>query len=153
VETPYRLCRHLSPLLIFIISINILGCIMGSTEYDLNFNDKEIERIQSGITTKDEILNWFGPPNAMASKTKRLQFAVPAAGGETNTINYEILFELFSTKHQLTNEHSVYFYYTSDSSQHNFAFLLREMPGVDKLWILINQESGLVEDYVFRPRM
>jgi len=137
---------------ILLAGINFWGCGMTSTEYDFTFDEEEIERIHLGKTTKEEILDWFGPPNAMATKGKIFQFASSSAGIKAEPISNEILFELFSGKHQLANHHSVYFYSTSETTGGQVLFILGTSADINKLWVLVNQESGLVEDYVYRPQ-
>ena len=136
---------------ILLAGINFWGCAMTSTEYDFTFDKEEIERIHLGKTTKEEILDWFGPPNAMATKGKIFQFVSSSAGSKAEPPNNEILFELFSGKHQLANHHSVYFYSTSGTSGGEVLNMRGTSPDINKLWVLVNQESGLVEDYVYRP--
>lgn len=150
-----RKLSQLSPYIlsgtILLAGINFWGCIVRSVEYDFIFDEEEIERIHLGKTTKEEILDWFGPPNAMATKGKSFQFASSSAGSKAETITNEILFELFSKKHQLANHHSVYFYSTSRTSNLEIILASVTSPDMNKLWVLVNQESGLVEDYVYRP--
>lgn len=140
---------------ILLAGMNLWGCFSKSVEYDFIFDEDEIERIHLGKTTKENILDWFGPPKAMATKGKKFQFASSSAGSKAEPINNEILFELFSEKHQLTNHHSVYFYSTSGTSGAEMfliSFVYVQAPETNRLWVLVNQESGLVEDYVYRPR-
>jgi len=154
-----RKLSQLSPYIlsgaILLAGINFWGCFIGSLEYDLTFDEEEIERIHLGKTTKDEILDWFGPQNAMATKGEKFQFASSSAGSKAEPINNEILFELFSGKRQLANHHSVYFYFTSRTFSVTLSPVMFETSDtsldINKLWVLVNQESGLVEDYVYRP--
>jgi len=137
---------------ILLAGMNLWGCNIRSVEYDLTFDEDEIERIHLGKTTKEEILDWFGPPNAMATKGKSFQFASSSAGIKAEPISNEILFELFSGKHQLANYHSVYFYSTSGTSGLDVPFISNTSADINQLWVLVNQESGLVVDYVYRPQ-
>lgn len=151
-----RKLSQLSPYIlsgtILLAGINFWGCLIASVEYDFTFDEEEIERIHLGKTTKEEILDWFGPPNAMATKGKIFQFASSSADSKAEPISNEILSELFSGKHQLANHHSVYFYSTSGISVFKGLFIEDTSPDINKLWVLVNQESGLVEDYVYRPK-
>lgn len=150
-----RKLSQLSPYIlsgtILLAGINFWGCNIRSVEYDITFDEEEIERIHLGKTTKEEILDWFGPPNAMATKGKIFQSASSSAGSKAEPITNEILFELFSGKRQLANHHSVYFYSTSGTSGLDVLFMSETSADINKLWVLVNQESGLVEDYVYRP--
>ena len=144
-----QLSQYILSGMILLAGINFWGC--RSVEYGIAFDEEEIERIHLGKTTKEEILGWFGPPNAMATKGKIFQFASSSAGSKAEPISNEILFELFSGKHQLANHHSVYFYSTSGTAGGEVLYMSDTSPDINKLWVLVNQESGLVEDYVYRP--
>jgi hypothetical protein len=45
------------------------GCIIGHYTEGPEFMTEKIEEIKPGITTKEEIINWFGPPQNYVSPT------------------------------------------------------------------------------------
>ncbi len=83
-----RVLRHSSPgivlsLLFFLIS----GCVVGRYYEGPQISPDKIREIKPGITTKEEIIRWFGPPQNYISPT----------------VFNEILRELDVTREPLTN--------------------------------------------------
>ena len=126
---------------------------------------ENIEKIQPGKTKKTEILEWFGLPMAIGAKGATLTILRESAwvgealGGKIRRGGYyqaeaDTFFELFSSKHKIVEQHRVYYYYRAVSTQFGFfaalAIYETRKTRFDKLWLLINEETGVVEDYVFR---
>jgi len=129
----------------------------GKYKGEESFHEDQIKMILPGKTTKQEILLWFGPPLAIARKGKVMKIPSPDV---QKTSSYELdsdtFLELFSGKHEITENHIVY-YYTYSETKGTGAFILFAGTDssrliVDKLWILINRETGIVEDYMFREQ-
>lgn len=123
--------------------------------------DEKIIRIQPGKTTKEDIIEWFGAPMAIAVQGEILKIQAEASwaknmprGGYYFEIDSDTFFELFSSKHELTEYHRIYYYYRAVSKKGFLILLLYLYDSgktvIDKLWILVNEETGIVEDYVFR---
>ena len=131
------------------------GCVVGSVQMDKTLTGELIEKIEPGKTAKGQILDWFGPPDVLARTGKTIK--VPSTDPKNpglQEMDSELLFELFTVKHQIGDHHIVYYYADSEASVGG-AFLLVAMAASttmrqDRLWILINQNTGIVEDYVFR---
>ena len=120
-----------------------------------------VEKIEPGKTKKAQIFEWFGPPMAIGAKGDRLTIPTAWVGGELRPGGYyqteaDSFFELFSSKHTISDHHRVYYYYRAVSNKRPFFALLviyeTSSVGIDKLWILVNEETGTVEDYVFLRR-
>ncbi len=139
--------------------MSLAGCAVGSGKYkgEETFHKGQINYILPGETTKQEILSWFGPPLAIAKKGKVIKIPSPDV---QKTSSYEIhsdtFLELFSAKHQITEDHMVYYYTNSETKDTSGFFLFAGAQSsklvVDKLWILINQKTGIVEDFLFRDQ-
>ncbi|KPJ63568.1 hypothetical protein AMJ44_14270 [candidate division WOR-1 bacterium DG_54_3] len=123
--------------------------------------DEKIIRIQPGKTTKGDIIEWFGAPMAIAVQGEILKIQTEASwakgnprGGYYFEIDSDTFFELFSSKHELTEYHRIYYYYRAVSTKSAVILLLYFYESgrtvIDRLWILVNEETGIVEDYVFR---
>ena len=99
-----------------------------------------VDEIKPWVTTKEEILNLFGPPTAIARKGKVMTLPPPGhlKAGFVE-VDSETFFEPFSLKFENTDEHIVYYYYhpTVWGSE-------------SRLWLYINETNGIVEDYIFR---
>ncbi len=131
--------------------------VAGSYEVGEPFGEDQIKKIQPGKTTRQEILEMFGPPVAVARKGKVMKIPPQWLRKEgSQEIDSDTFFELFSTTHELTENHIIYYYYYSEETGMTgmvlFAALGKGELGVDKLWILVNGETGIVEDYLFREQ-
>ena len=123
---------------------------------------KTVDQLQAGRTTKAEVLEWFGMPLSIAAKGETLTISRGpewAAEGGVRHAHYEkvdadTFFELFSTKHAITDRDRIYYYYDTVSSKYAvvLAVYINETANTrsDRLWVLVDEETGLVEDYVFR---
>ena len=137
---------------VLLLAVTLLsGCLVvsGSRKGEQLFTKEQAEKIERGKTTKAEVLQWFGPPVAMARKDKGGQ----ALGGEGD-LRPETFFELFTGKHAVGQFHVVYYYRNLRTEEIGAAVLLAASGQVsmkrERLWILINDANGIVEDYVLR---
>jgi len=146
--------------LIFLgVALSILfsggGCAIGSFTSDEQLDKGYIDKIQRGKTTKQEILDWLGLPKAIARKGKIIKAPSNAPEKGMEEVDSELLFELFSEKHEIGDHHIIYFYHSSVTQIGNIIIVPLVYVGsgsvnIDRLWILINQKTHRVEDYVFR---
>lgn len=147
--------------LIFLgVALSILfsggGCWIRSFTLDEQLDKGYIDKIQRGKTTKQEILDWLGLPKAIARKGKIIKAPSNDPEKGMEEVDYELIFELFSEKHEIGDHHIIYFYHSSATQfGHIMIFPLVYVGSgsvnIDRLWILINQKTHRVEDYVFRP--
>lgn len=117
-----------------------------------------VRGIRRGTTTRQEILERFGPPTAIARRGPTMAFPPPgpAKRGRTD-VPSATFFELFSPGRTLRDSEIVYYY---DSSRLKATgFLVIPLIGVgyhttetvvERLWLLVDDSKGIVEDYVFR---
>ena len=127
----------------------LVGCVPVPpiTVSGLPLPQEAVARIEPRETKKTQILEWFGPPTAIVAKGDRL----PITGDQTEAASF---FELFSSKHTISDYHRVYYYYHAVMKKQAvvLAVYIHEKTSIniDKLWVLVNEETGIVEDYVFR---
>jgi hypothetical protein len=120
--------------------------------------DDKILTITPGKTTKQDIIELFGAPMAIAKQGEVLKIQSERTYLSPKSSYYEIdsdtFFELFSSQHTLTEYHRIYYYYHAVSKETGLVlgFFIYENGKTIfyKLWILVNEETGMVEDYVFR---
>lgn len=107
---------------------------------DTPLEEDSVKEIKPWATTKEEILDLFGPPTAIARKGKVMTFPPPGylKAGFVE-VDSETFFVPFSLKFKNTDGHIVYYYYhpTVWGSE-------------SRLWLYINETNGIVEDYIFR---
>lgn len=144
--------------LIFLgVALSILfsggGCYFSHISSDDQLDKAYIDKIQRGESTKQEILDWLGLPKVIARKGKIIKAPSNDPEKGMEEVDSELIFELFSEKHEIGDHHIIYFYHSSATQ---FGMLFLPIVGsrsvsTDRLWILINQKTHRVEDYVFRP--
>lgn len=142
------------------------GCAIMPHKYTSGEPIKEdkTKMIQPGKTTKEEIIQWFGIPTVIAKKDEKMSLPIEMAGmmgvtgGEVGKqeVSSDTFFNLFSSKHKLMENHRIYYYRYTKSSGTNFSMPFFGYSGgralTDKLLVLINEDTGIVEDYIFRKQ-
>ncbi|MDD5326561.1 MAG: hypothetical protein PHY02_01960 [Phycisphaerae bacterium] len=112
---------------------------------------KNIAKIESGRTTKDDIIQWFGMPKSVSKPNQSDQSTnvnIPNFAGAPGVRD---LFEFFSSKHKITETHRVYYYYYVHSDSAGVLFFHEWKQRQDELFILIDESTQLVVDYMFVP--
>jgi hypothetical protein len=141
---------------IVIIAIIASGCLQtGKFQTGESFQEKQIAQVKPGTTTKQQILDWFGPPAAMARQNSAQK--IPAMGSEkagNQDVHVDTFLELFSSKNTLTEHHIVY-YYTATEIRSSAVWAVFVITGdkkisTDRLWLLIDDRTGTVVDSIFR---
>lgn len=142
---------------IAIIAFIVSGCMFGSGSFRTGepFQEKQIKQIAPGTTTKQQLLDWFGPPAAVARKGAVLKLPGSDSGKmDYQDVRADTFFELFSSKHALTDHHIVYYYLFTEVKSTQavvvFAGKVDNQLKTDRLWILIDDDTGSVVDYIFR---
>lgn len=146
---------------IIALAVQLGGCIVTPDLKDgTELNQLDIWGIDPGLTTREELLQRFGIPYGVAVFGEELVIKQPARwmGGviRPGTIQRkdpEVFFELFAERHPLSRDHRVYYYYHATSTEtlvqlgvysSNTAYI-----EVDELWVLVNERTQTVEDYVY----
>jgi len=152
------LARCLVVILIFLsISVWTSGCFLVSGKYKMGetITEEMMKKIQPGKTVKQDILEWFGPPIAIARKGAWVK--IPRLGTDRigwDEIQSDSFFELFSSKHTLTQSHMIYYYHCGEDKATAGMFIFyahgEGKLWISKLWVLIDETTGIVTDYLFR---
>lgn len=139
-----------------LFAVGTTGCAVLSGKYvtEEPFRGEQVKQIRNYYTAKADILGWFGPPVAIARQGAVLKVPPPGPVKRgSREVPAEQFFKLFAENRVLTGDHIVYYY--QDSSLHwaDIVFLYGVFPttpsmGVTKLWVLINEKTGIVEDAV-----
>jgi hypothetical protein len=137
----------------------MLGCMVVEGKYTVEepMNADQIQEIQRGKTTKQEILEWFGPPIAIARKGTIVKVPSPGLRKKgAEEIHSDTFFELFSERNVISEHDIIYYYFYAESKSTAAVCVVgvsdKGRLAVDKLWILINEKTGIVEDYVYREQ-
>lgn len=142
--------------------IPVGGCVWGSVQYDQTLEKEIIKNIEPGRTTRKDILKWFGPPEVLARKDGVvLRPSLETGYGEMREVDSKTFFKYFSGKHSLSEHHVVYFYFNEGEDINGFSLPIPigtffiSVPAtfgnlqLSELWVLVNRQTGQVEDYVF----
>lgn len=138
------------------------GCLILpeiTPDYGIEDPGKLVAAVEPGKTTKRELLKRFRPPVAIAARDEIT--AVPVAydhpalrPGNAYAIRSDTWFELFSADRELTDYHRVYYYATLSRSHVLMFFWIFNYRGssteTDRLWFLVDERTGTVEDYAFK---
>ena len=135
-------------LLLVIGCTALTACMYGSatTKSGETFTNAAVKNIQPGKTTKEDILNWFGPPLAIARKAEEDKMIA------VENVRADTFLELFSARRTLTDSDVVYYYRNveirSSGGMIGLAVIAHNQEATAKLWILIDNRNGIVEDFV-----
>lgn len=154
----------IASVLVLTVWLDGCGClIMGRTHViEEPFAESQVRAIHHGETTKKDILEWFGPPLAIARRGKDMKMPLPEeAGAGSEDVNADSFNKIFPLSSARVREPQLYYY--NDSEYHWTEFYLVELfhggqipipPVPDKtltvkrLWILIDGQSGNVVDHL-----
>jgi len=146
---------------VVLILLCLSGCCLIGGQYlaDEPIGTKRVERISPGQTSIREVLTWFGPPAAIARKGSTVIFPPPSPGKSGYLeMNADAFFELFSPGRTLREEEVIYYYDASRKSSLGGLVIMilinfggqTDRVKVERLWLLADERTGLIEDYVFR---
>lgn len=136
------------------------GCMFGSiNQADITqlakFTPEDV--IKPGQTTRQEIIAALGPPLALARQgVKTTVFFGDTYLPMSSSRTPEVYFELFRDRLALRDNHVIY-YYRSASSYASESFVIFAMSRTVKLhikslWVLVDDDTGIVQDYIFRTK-
>lgn len=161
---PYCIYTVIKYLLFTFILISLSGCLFApfpiEEQFETPIKKINLQKIERGKATRLEIIEWLGPPDAIARRGKTMK--VPPLGPRKEgspDVNSQDFLDLFSKEHVITPKHIVYYYETSafhgtgavmwflDAAYVGPISPLRLM--VSRLWILVDTDTGYVVDYIF----
>ena len=136
--------------LLLVACAAMTGCLhfSASDKGEKTFSKAGVNKIEPGKTTKEDILKWFGPPLAIARKGDEDKIMT------AENVRADTFLELFSAKRPLTENDVVYYYRNVDTSNSGTLIVLiqtsERRSATAKLWVLIDDRNGIVEDFLTR---
>ena len=144
------------------LSLCILpGCLTLFKYSGSEIKAARVAQIQPGKTLKRDALKWFGIPMTISARDEVV--VVPKASIPDNeyrvprrptVVNSDTFFDLFTSDVELTKYHRVYYFYFSESRDLTYYLILAKYDEIetkfDKLWLLVDERTGIVEDYFFK---
>ncbi len=149
--------RFLLAISLFLLS----GCITLFKYSGTEIKAGRVAKIKPGKTLKREALEWFGAPITISApgeivvipkvSTPDKEYRVPR---RATIVESDTFFDLFSPEIDITEYHRVYYFYFSESRELMYFLMVATYDQIntkfDKLWLLINEKTGVVEDYFFK---
>jgi hypothetical protein len=147
------------------------GCILpalGTRASGRSVSRHDAVTLSAGKTTKAALFDRLGPPMAIAAAGERVQ--VPAAnvhhvdemrprtvwfGGGDWTQQGDAWLEPFAARRDLRDTHRVYYWHATEEGGITVFLLVgvaARWTSASELWVLVDEETGLAEDAVFRGR-
>jgi len=143
------------------------GCITLFKYSGTEIKATRVAKIQPGETLKKDALEWFGAPITISApgeivvipkaSTPDKEYRIPR---RATMVESDTFFDLFFPEVEITKYHRVYHFYFSESRELMYFLLVATYDEIDthfdKLWLLVNEKTGVVEEYFFkqgiRPR-
>jgi hypothetical protein len=137
------------------------GCITFFKYSGTEIKAAQVAKIQPGKTLKRDALKWFGAPITISApgeivvipkaSTPDKEYRVPR---RPTIVESDTFFNLFSSEVELTEYHRVYYFYFSESRELMYFLILAMYDEIDtkfdKLWLLVDERTGIVEKYFFK---
>ena len=137
------------------------GCITLFKYSGTEIKVARVTHIQPGKTLKKDALEWFGAPMTISARGEMV--AVPKASvpdkeyrvpRRQTVVNSDTFFDLFASDAKFTKYHRVYYFHFSESRNLMFFLFVAKYDEIetkfDKLWLLVDERTGIVEDYFFK---
>ncbi|MCK5335951.1 MAG: hypothetical protein KAQ67_07305 [Gammaproteobacteria bacterium] len=142
-------------LTLLMCSLLLVSCVVVNEKFEMGMvvNRENVNKIIKGVSDKSFVFELFGPPDAVARKGKVIY--IPAKeGAASRKVNSDTLFELFTADNKITEKHIIY-YYDNTKVVGSMTFIMFAASGEtavhsNLLWILLNSETGVVQDFVYR---
>ena len=119
--------------------------------------DKQVQSIIPGKTTKSDLIEMLGSPSEMVTRDGTIDIPTIIAASHSNpypyyTVRGDTFFTLFP---EANDSDRVYYYHYSVKWDYPPVFLLLYYAEFgktksDRLWVLVNEKTGIVQDYAFR---
>lgn len=137
------------------------GCLTLFKYSGTEIKAAQVAQIQPGKTLKRDALEWFGAPMTISARGEIVvipkasvpdkEYRVPR---RPTVVESDTFFDLFSPKVEFTEYHRVYYFYFSESRELMYFLILAMYDEIDtkfdKLWLLVDERTGIVEDYFFK---
>jgi hypothetical protein len=145
------------------------GCVLigGHYLHDEPIGEKQVDVIRPGETKIQQVLTRLGPPIAIARPGKTVVYTSP------NKVQSDTFYELFASNRKLDENEVVYYYqalhqetsgliviglglFLVTGAEDPMLILLNgggvtDRNEAERLWLLVNDKTGLIVDAVYRP--
>ncbi len=155
MDDPARGFRTTGTLLAASALLALAGCWFGSARSGATIEHDRAVKIVPGKTTKQELLDWFGPPVALVRRGATV--TMPQTGVRPvgwREVQADTFFELFASRHPPAPDDLIYYYVAAEQSEFGVFLLVAGQTSRNvnesQLWVLIDGATGKVKDFVYR---
>ncbi len=144
-----------------------MGCVVPTIPLKTGepIREDRLVTLTPGTTTKQDLLEQFGPPTAIIAQHEIVAIPTPSVWNAGPPVSFRMIsrdyrfqsdtfFELFASGRETGEYHRIYYYDYVVSSKTGHIFLVAFYESgeteTDRLWVLVNEKTGVVEDYVFK---
>ena len=142
-------CRY------FVIGVMVLsaGCIRLQAKQ--TFPVEPIRSIRPGMTTKQDILTWFGPPANMVRKGAGIFIPTANDDGEQRYVIFKDILDYFPARHEEENLVIYFYHYWRLAVPYlyvGYAPFAKTQKTVCMLWVLLDEDRNIVIDAAERTQ-
>jgi len=113
--------------------------------------EERVGKIHREKTTRSQLLNLLGPPDAVLREGTKATISAETGSEE---LSYELAFLPFAEKYQPSPNYAVFYYQNISASSFGMIVVAAGTNKTDierkRLWVLVEEQQGIVADYVFR---
>jgi len=154
--------RHWAFRAVCLLALLGAGCAPAIPQtYGKKVQETQFERIVPGLTTRADILGMFGMPMYIIAMDEAPLIREGSIWKDSTIKRLppyrrraETFFEIFRDGNELNERSRLYYYHYTYSSQMGYfmLFYIHEIPRVSfrHLWVLVDEETGMVEDAFFQ---
>jgi len=137
------------------------GCLTLFKYSGTEIKEARVAQIQPGKTHKRDALEWFGAPITISARGEIVvvpkvsvpdkEYRVPQ---RPTIVESDTFFDLFASDVEFTKYHRVYYFHFVESRNLTYYLLVATYDEIDtrfdKLWLLVDEKTGIVDDYFFK---
>ncbi len=140
-----------------ICTLGLAGCYVGERFVAGEpFSEQALTGLEQGTLTRQDVLQWFGPPVAVARRGSTMTY--PPAGIRNEgwqDIGSDTFFELFPQNDGHADGRIIYYYRAPRVATDGVLSILiaggyTRRIVTDELWILIDERTGAVKAFILR---
>jgi hypothetical protein len=135
------------------LTTSLLGCVTTGAA----IRTERVKSIIPGKTTKNDLLDMFGAPASVSGRDETLTLSSAAIMGKpfSNRFSYRLRADTFFALFPHADEYRrVYYFFHAVSYTYPVWYILyfgeNGKTKTDRLWVLVDEHTGVVEDYAFK---
>lgn len=139
------------------LAVFLTALFLGCATTGAPIRTERVKSIIPGKSTKSDLLDMFGAPASVAAPGETLTLSSTAIMRKpfSNRFSYRLRADTFFALFPPADEyHRVYYFYHAVSYTYPVWYVLyfgeNGKTKTDRLWVLVDERTGIVEDYAFK---